>query len=70
MGLPLIDGRSVLRKIREINPDAKIIMTSGFLDAETKSEMHKAGLNHFIQKPYLPQDLLRMIRAVIDTKTA
>ena len=67
IGLPLLGGQDVFRRIREINPEAKVIMASGFFDPETKSEMYKAGLKNFIQKPYLSDDVLQKIREVIDT---
>ena len=68
VGLPLLSGPDVFRKIREINPEAKVILASGFFDPETKSEMFKAGLKNFIQKPYMPDEVLQKIREVIDTK--
>jgi PAS domain S-box-containing protein len=68
VGLPLLSGPDVFRKIREINPEAKVILASGFFDPETKSEMFKAGLKNFIQKPYMHDEVLQKIREVIDAK--
>jgi PAS domain S-box-containing protein len=68
VGLPLLSGQDVFRKIREINPEAKVILASGFFDPETKSEMFKAGLKNFIQKPYMHDEVLQKIREVIDAK--
>jgi PAS domain S-box-containing protein len=68
VGLPLLSGPDMFTRIREINPEAKVILASGFIDAETKAEMFKAGLNEFIQKPYLNDIVLLKIREVIDTK--
>ncbi len=67
VGLPALSGQDVLKRIREMNPKAKVILASGFIDPETKSEMYKAGLKNFIQKPYLPDEVLQKIREVIDT---
>ena len=67
LGLPILSGQDVFRRIREINPQAKVILASGFVDSETKSEMYKAGLEHFIQKPYSPDEVLLKVREVIDT---
>jgi len=69
IGLPVFGGHDVFRKIRAINPEAKIIFASGFFDPETKSEMFKAGLKNFIQKPYMLDEVLRKIREAIDTNT-
>ncbi len=66
MGLPKLGGEDVLNKIIEINPDAKIIIASGFIDSEKKSTLFKMGVKHFIKKPYLPNEVLQRIRNVID----
>ena len=68
IGLPILGGHDVFRKILAINPKAKIIFASGYFDPETKSEMFKAGLKNFIQKPYMHDEVLRKIREAIDTK--
>jgi len=69
MGLPKLNGDEVFRRIRKINPQAKIILASGFLDPTQKSELYKAGLAQFIQKPYLPTEALKIIREVLDRAT-
>jgi two-component system, cell cycle sensor histidine kinase and response regulator CckA len=66
--LPVFDGHDVLRKIRKINPAAKIIFASGFFDPETRSEMYKAGLKCFIQKPYMESEVLQKVRETIDAQ--
>jgi DNA-binding NtrC family response regulator len=58
-------GQDLFRRIPEINPKATVIMASGFIDPETTSEMYKAGLKHFTQKPYLHDEVLQTIREVI-----
>ena len=68
LGLPLLSGQDVFRKIRELDPQAKVILASGFIDPETKAEMYKAGAKHFIQKPYSHDEVLQKIREVIDTR--
>ena len=67
LGLPILSGEDVFKKIREINPEAKIILASGFIEPEMMSEMYKAGLKRFIQKPYIPDEVLQKIREAIDT---
>ncbi|MDD8017937.1 MAG: PAS domain S-box protein [Bacteroidota bacterium] len=66
MGLPKLSGREVFRNIRTINPKAKVIMASGFIEQNDKSEMLKAGVKLFVQKPYFPDEILRTLRSVID----
>jgi PAS domain S-box-containing protein len=68
MGLPLLGGQDVFSRIRKINPEAKVVIASGYLEPETKARMYGAGLKGFIPKPYLNDEVLLKIREVIDTK--
>jgi PAS domain S-box-containing protein len=66
MGLPKFSGEELFARIRKLNPNAKVILASGYVAPEAKSELLKAGAKEFIQKPYIPSELLRRIRAVLD----
>ena len=66
MGLPKLSGITVFSTIREINPNQKVILASGFIDPEEKGQLIKAGLSCFIQKPYMPNNLLKTIRSILD----
>ncbi len=67
LGLPKVPGDEVFRRIKRINPQAKIILASGFIDPEVKSKIYSAGARQFIRKPYAPDELLRIIRYTLDT---
>ncbi len=60
-----MSGVEVFRQIRTINPKAKIILASGFVDPNVKSELYKAGVQLFIQKPYQLDEFLQAIREVL-----
>jgi PAS domain S-box-containing protein len=66
MGLPLLSGEEVFRRIREINPQAKVILASGFVEPLVKSELLKSGVQDFIQKPYTLNEVLQKARKVLD----
>ena len=68
IGLPFLGGHEVFNRIRKINPKAKVILASGFFEPEIRSEMYKAGLKEFIQKPYLVGEVLQKIREVLDNE--
>ncbi|PIS30987.1 MAG: hybrid sensor histidine kinase/response regulator [Candidatus Marinimicrobia bacterium CG08_land_8_20_14_0_20_45_22] len=69
MGLPKLMGNAVFHRIRQINPKAKVILASGFLSPDDKSELYKSGLARFIQKPFMPIDVLKNVRKVLDSKS-
>jgi PAS domain S-box-containing protein len=66
MGLPKLGGWETFQKMREVNPDVKVILASGFVNPELKVEMMKQGAKDFVQKPYVPHKILRRIREVLD----
>jgi PAS domain S-box-containing protein len=69
MGLPGMTGAEEYGKLKELNPQIKVILSSGFLDPEVKAGLLEAGALGFLQKPFKPQEILKMVRDVLDKKT-
>ena len=68
LGLPKISGDEVLKSIRSIAPAARLVVASGFIEDDTRSNLSELGVTHFIEKPYRPAEVLRTIRESIDKK--
>jgi PAS domain S-box-containing protein len=68
MGLPGMTGVDEFKMLKEIAPDVKVVFASGFFDPVIKSDLYIGGAKGFIQKPYSPDEILRKIREVLDTK--
>jgi signal transduction histidine kinase/CheY-like chemotaxis protein len=56
--LPKVSGMEVLMKIRAANPNARIVVASGFLEPELKSAIKRAGVTRVIHKPYVLDEIL------------
>jgi two-component system, chemotaxis family, chemotaxis protein CheY len=60
-----IDGISVLKEAKRIQPDARVVMCSSFSESNTVKELIDLGINDFIVKPFseekLKETLLRNI---------
>jgi signal transduction histidine kinase/CheY-like chemotaxis protein len=52
IGLPKVPGWEVMRRMKEINPAVKIIVASGNIAPELRADMHRVGVNDFVDKPY------------------
>ena len=52
MVMPEMNGEETFYKLREINPDARIILSSGYSVDEKTRELIGKGALGFIQKPY------------------
>jgi DNA-binding response OmpR family regulator len=61
-------GDQLFYELKKISQTARVILASGYFDPQAKSEILKAGVRDFVQKPYVPDDILKRIRAVFDSK--
>lgn len=62
-----MDGYGLARAIQQDYPDSKIIMTSGFPGMRF-NETELAGSLPLLSKPYRKQDLIRIVREVLDER--
>lgn len=67
-GLPKLRGDEVVRRIKEIDPKAKIILVSGFFDPGVRTDMARIGVSRLLQKPFTFAELDGSLRSVIDAK--
>ena len=68
VGLPKIPGGQVFLKMKEENPDVRVVIVSGYLDPKMKAEMSYAGVKDFVGKPYVLDALVETIGDVIERK--
>lgn len=61
MSMPRLRGAEVLRALRELRPDVRVVLTSGF-DPLQAGEL--AGVT-FVAKPWTPQELLAALREAL-----
>jgi PAS domain S-box-containing protein len=66
IGLPKVAGEDVLLKIKNENPDVKVVIASGYLEPKLKSEIDRAGVKHFLSKPYRPDEVVRTLQSLIE----
>ena len=50
--MPHMDGEQCFRELRQLNPDVKVIMSSGYNEQDVTQKFVGKGLAGFIQKPY------------------
>lgn len=67
-GLPKLPGDQVARRIKAMEPAARLILISGFFDPGIRAEMAKIGVDRFLQKPFTFSELADCLRSVIDVK--
>ena len=65
MIMPEISGREIFYKLKEIDKNSKIIISSGFTKDEDLNEMKKDGLAGFINKPFRNVELSKLLNEVL-----
>ncbi|MEZ4765813.1 MAG: sigma-54 dependent transcriptional regulator [Calditrichia bacterium] len=66
--MPGMDGITLQKKIREIDPNIIVIIMTAFASVETAVEALKLGAFDYITKPFDPDDLSRLVRNAIKQK--
>ena len=65
MIMPDMGGGKVYDRIKEINPDIKVLLSSGYSIEGQATEILKRGCNGFIQKPFNISELSQIIKKVL-----
>ena len=68
LGLPGLMGYDVLRMMKQINPEIKFILASGYLEQVQKAAIFELGARDILQKPYEFDKMLVSVREVLDAK--
>ena len=68
MNLPDADGIECSRRIRAIDPDAKIVMISAMKDASLVAKGREVGISAFLQKPVSVNELIDTLMILCQNK--
>jgi two-component system cell cycle sensor histidine kinase/response regulator CckA len=63
---PGIDGLDTYKKILEIHPNQKAIITSGYSESERVKEAQKLGATSYVKKPYLLEKMGNVVRSELN----
>jgi len=69
MIMPSMSGGETFDKLKAINPDVKVILSSGYSINGQATKIMQRGCNGFIQKPFNIKELSQKIREVLEKKT-
>jgi CheY-like chemotaxis protein len=66
MVMPEMNGREAFECLKRLDPNVKVLMSSGYLLDEDAHYMMEAGAVGFLRKPYKLTDLAKMVRELLD----
>jgi PAS domain S-box-containing protein len=67
MTMPRMGGEEAFREMRLLQPDIRVILSSGYNEVEAMGRFMGKGLKGFIQKPYGPRELLAKVQAILES---
>ena len=68
LGLPSMNGLEVLRKIRALDGEAKVIVVTGYSSVESAEVAQRYGAFDYVKKPANYSDFLSRIRTALGIK--
>jgi two-component system response regulator HydG len=60
-----MDGATVLKAIKEIDPDVPVIIITGYSNIKTAVEVMRLGAIDYVTKPLIPEEILMTIRKAL-----
>jgi signal transduction histidine kinase/ActR/RegA family two-component response regulator len=70
MTMPKMAGDQLARKLMDIKPDIPVILCTGFNETITEEKALAMGIDKFVMKPIVKDELASTIRAVLDNPRA
>ena len=67
MVMPNLSGGDCFRRMKEINPKARVVLSSGYSMDGTIQNVMNEGILAFIQKPYRLEELSRVVGTAVGT---
>jgi DNA-binding NtrC family response regulator len=60
--MPGMSGEEIFHRLREINPQVRVLLSSGYSQEEKPQSLIDQGVQGFIQKPYVMKVLANAVR--------
>ena len=68
INMPEMSGKETFQKIKEINPDTRVIISTGYGTKSIESMPLREAVDGFLEKPYQLEELSKTMRAVLEKK--
>jgi PAS domain S-box-containing protein len=65
LSMPYMNGEEVLPELRKIRPDLKVVVSSGYSEAETMALFKGQQVSGFVQKPYTSKGLAEKVKVCL-----
>lgn len=66
--MPKMDGIEVLRRVRQIDSDIAVVITTGYPSLDSAVSAMKLDVVDYVKKPFMPEDLRGVLDRVVKKK--
>ena len=66
LSMPVMNGEESLKRLKNINPDVPVLLSSGFSETEAGRRFQSAGVTGYLQKPYTARYLAELVKAALN----
>jgi two-component system C4-dicarboxylate transport response regulator DctD len=66
MGMPVMDGYTLFRELKNINPELPIVISSGFGDTVVTTRIPNVEIAGLVNKPYRFDQLQDVLKRVVE----
>jgi two-component system cell cycle sensor histidine kinase/response regulator CckA len=68
MSMPVMNGEETFVALQRLNPEVKVVLCSGYTEHDATARFVGRGLAGFLQKPFAADDLIALMRQVLEEK--
>ena len=68
MIMPKQGGHTTFHKLKEIDPNVSVLLSSGFVSMEDVDDLLNSGAAGFLPKPHRIREMAAKIRSILDAK--
>jgi len=65
LGMPGMGGKACLGEVRRLDPDARVLVASGYIQYELTDELQSLGALGMVSKPYRKADILKAVNEAL-----
>jgi len=66
MTMPEMDGLTCVKKLMEIDPEAQVVLSSGYSESVLMDQTSDLNLAGYLQKPYSQDELYQLVRSILN----
>ncbi len=70
MVMPEMTGSAAFYRLRELDPEVKVLLSSGYVGEDEAQSLLRDGARGFLEKPYSVEQLARRMRGILDMEPA